>query len=160
MRKIDYLSEREIRNALQMDNEQNFSLYYWTEKGKAALPEMPIKTVEDLKNYAIKIKEEDCIPGFICGEWSNCQVSYDLENMAKEELSFGRRYKYCKDYTECMSDLIYSEKCEIKESIVIEKTKSKEKDYIELYDSENRLVARITRRYVDGIEKLDIEVVV
>lgn len=158
--KINYLNENEIRKALERNNQQDLALLIWNKNGRAANPEMPIKKVEDLKQYAIKIGEEDCRPGFICGAWSECQVDYNLANIAGEKLTSGKRYRSCKDYTECMSDFIYSENCEIKETIETKIIETKEGSQIEIYDKEDKLVATITRKVVAGIEKINIKVII
>ncbi len=158
--KVNYLDEQEIRNILKANNEQELSLYSWTSKGEATDPEMPIKTVEDLRKYTIKTTEKDCLPGFICGSWSDCEVNYNFDNIATGKLTSGQQYRYCKDYTECMSDFIYLRKCEIDAPITIKRAQSERREYLELYNTENKLIARITKEKIRGVDRLDITIII
>lgn len=158
--KIEYLNEKEIREALENNNEKDFALYTWDKTGKSTSSETPIKRVEDLREYAVRTGEEQCRPGFICGEWSDCRINYGLANIEENKLTSGRRYRTCKDYTRCMSDFIYSENCEIKSDIITKTTETDEGSQIEVYNEENNLVAIIKKKILKGIEKLDIKIIV
>jgi len=156
--KVENLRLEDIQETLELNNQKGFSLYSWSSGGTALNEETPIKKLQDLKDYTVQIKEEDCIPSFICEEWSECKVDYNLSSMSLRKVTYGTRNRFCKDYSGCMSDFVYSESCEIKSPVSIEKTSIEEGEYFELYDINNNVVARITKRFIEGIEKLDIEI--
>ncbi len=157
--KVDDLELESIQDMLELNNQGGFSLYSWSSGGTALNEETPIKKLQDLKDYTVQIKEEDCIPSFICEEWSECRVGYNVSSMSLGKVTSGTKTRLCRDYSGCMSDFVYSESCGIRSPVSLEKTSIEEGEYLELYDVDNNIVARITKRFIEGLERLDIEIV-
>ena len=162
--KTNKLNEKEIGGILDKDNQQGFSFFSWDTRGepiifgvREAEEEWEIRELEDLKNYSVKIREEDCIPKFICGEWSTCEANYNYNSL--EGLARGQRYRYCRDSIGCMSDFIQAITCTKRAYISINRSISEEKEYIKIYDSENKLSFIITEQEVEETKRVDIEII-
>ncbi len=156
--KVKHLDENEIKKILESNNKQEYQLYSWSPEGILLSEEIKIRNIDDFKEYTIKL-EEDCFPSFICGEWSECKVDYTLRGFYEREGAYGAKYRICRDYSECMASFIYSEKCQEKIPVNLEKIKTGTGDSIEIYDLKMNLVARIKRKISEGIEKLEIEII-
>jgi|GEM_PF-1085544 len=152
--KVKDLEKEEIEKMLEYDNTQQFSLYSWSPLGVASL-KTPIRNVEELKEYTVNL-EEDCNPLFVCGPWSECKVNYDLYDSSG--LTYGTKYKSCKDSSGCMADFIYEERCQIKEEVLITEEITPDEENVEIYNTDNKIVAKITKRIEQGIKKLYIEI--
>ncbi len=156
--KVKELEDDDVENMLETNNKQDFSLYSWSPQGLALSDKVPIKKVEDLKEYTIKI-EEDCHPSFICGPWSECKVDYGLQEISGDGMTYGTATRFCRDTTGCMSDFIYSDRCVLEEQVMLYKTITPQENYFEVYDLNSNLVARINKIVDKGIEKLNIEII-
>jgi hypothetical protein len=108
-------------------------------------------------NTPIKLKDDECMSVFVCGNWGKCEVEYDLHKLIRGNYSVGVRHRHCKDYSECMSDFIDSRSCKVKNNIILKNIKQDGKEYVEIYDEENRLIVKINKTEIDNIDKLDIE---
>lgn len=177
---LDELSDIEIENILEKDNGQ-YNYYPGRVEGDAfvfedsALTETATdeedatKTIETTEmlvpgrgkwNVILKLRD-DCEPRVICGEWSKCEVDYDLDMLIAEEMSSGIQYRRCKDYSDCVSDFIDSKRCEVKVPIEIKKVIIEGEEYVEIYDKEkDKLIARMKDIQLANIKKLNIEFVV
>jgi hypothetical protein len=157
--KVNELKNEDIEDILDNNNKQDFSLYSWNPQGLALSEKVPIKRVQDLDEFTIKIKPEECYPSFVCGPWSECKVDYSLEKISGKGLTYGTTSRFCRDASECMSDFIYSDRCVLEEEVMLYKTVTPEENYFEVYDLNSNLVARINKIIDKGVEKLNIEII-
>jgi len=162
--KTKELDEKEIGNILDKNNEQGISFFSWDTRGapiifgvKKAEEAWEIRNLKDLGNYSVEIGEKSCIPKFICGEWSTCGTNYNFRSM-EEELARGEKYRYCKDSVACMSDFVQAMTCTAQAYVSIKRSTVEEKEYIEIYDNENKLSFKITKEEVEKVRKVDIEI--
>jgi len=129
----EYKSERAEIVSEEL-NESNISVY-------ATYGTLPCFTVKD--NFVSLIGEENCKPDYICSEWSNCKTTYELVSIIEEKAADGFQYRYCKDYTKCLSDFIDSRRCKVKVSVSANKIIINGKEYIEVYDENKTLISRL-----------------
>lgn len=176
IKKLSELSDLEIMDILEEDNKE-YRFYPAEVRGKK---EDIIFTITDEVGEAefatgkiliprsgfargsiiLRTGEEGCQPNYICSRWSKCQTEYDLYSLVTEEF-LGIQYRYCRDYSDCMSDLIDSRKCEIKIPIKVKRVEIDGEEYIEIYDEEkNKLIAKLKETQLENFKKLDIELVV
>lgn len=153
--KVKDLEKEEIEKMLEYENAQEFSLYSWSPSGVASL-KTPIRSIEELKNYTVNLNE-DCNPSFICGPWSVCEVDYNLYS-ASESSTYGTKYRYCKDYSGCMANFVYAERCGVRSDVLITEEITPDEESVEIYNMNNEMVAKVTRRIEMGIKKLYIEI--
>lgn len=164
---ISKLGNLEIKEALEKQKDkESFDFYSKDVKGE-------IVASEDLKDLSeaevsgiipggegglsiIKLGKEDCTPSFICGKWQECQSEYDLHLLVTEGIVSGIQYRYCKDSKECMADFIDSRTCSKKEEIEIKKKTINGEDYLEIYNSEGRVVGSLKETQLENLKKLDI----
>ncbi len=102
-----------------------------------------IPKISEKGNFVSILGEFDCKPHFVCGEWGKCQAVYDLDMLLTKELVSGFQYRYCKDYSRCISDFVDSRKCETQIKIFTEKITLGGKEYVEVYDENNVLISRL-----------------
>jgi len=168
LRRISELSIEEIENTLKQENQEDYYFYPGKEEGiissesednfSRADALIPSSKKGDKLNFNLKIGDENCEPNFICGEWQECQVEYDVYKFLEgEEITSGLQYRYCKDYKKCMPDFIDSKRCEIKSDIEVKKISSDNENYVEIYDEKERLVSRIKEMRFENFRKLDVE---
>jgi hypothetical protein len=108
----------------------------------------------------VKLDNRDCSSVFICENWRECEVEYDLHKLIKGNFSAGIQHRHCKDYAECMSDFVDSRECKIKNDIFIEKVNLNGREYLEIYDVNKRLIGKIDKVEVESLDKLVIEFVI
>lgn len=171
--KLKELSDAEVMELLEKDN-QEYRFYPGQTKGEGLIlenvtevKEMSIGKIVILssggvgeKEFVLRIGEENCEPRFICGKWSKCQTKSDLYSLVTEEFS-GIQYRYCRDYSKCVSDFIDSRKCDAKVPIDIKRVIFEGEEYIEIYDKENnKLIAKMKEEQLANFKKLNIEIVV
>lgn len=107
-------------------------------------------------NFVLIIGEKGCSPEYICGPWEECQTKYDIESILSEKSVTGYQFRYCKDYSKCMSDFIDSRKCEVKAPITTKRVKLDDTEYIEIYDENKVLTSRI--ELVNETKKLNVQI--
>ncbi len=96
------------------------------------------------------ISKNDCIPELECEEWSDCQAYYDINNLVNEEIILdGRFTRYCIDKRNCFSNIIEKKECNPGITIILKKINKCSKNYLEVYDTENKLLSRLD--FVSGI---------
>jgi hypothetical protein len=166
------LSDFEVMELLEKDNKYEYSLYPGQIKGDPVI----LENITGAGNIAgarillpgsgkggltLRVGLEGCKPNFICDKWRECVTEYELYSLVAEELVSGVQYRYCKDYSKCISDFIDSKECDIKIPVDVKKVKIEDKEYIEIYDrKENKLIAKIRETKVEDFKKLDIEFIV
>ncbi|MFH1431332.1 MAG: LamG-like jellyroll fold domain-containing protein [Nanoarchaeota archaeon] len=114
--------------------------------------------IQKNKPEKIKCDSEICIPEWECGEWTDCSVSYETNDLisGKNVLS-GKSERICSDLNKCENSKIEKKDCPILSEI---KIKSFEKDNIkslEIYDKQTEnLVSIIDVIGMGDYDKVDI----
>lgn len=153
LKKLSDLSNLEIMSILKKDEKENYRFYPALTKKAGIILENTDNT-DNLRglelipitgggNFNIVIGEKGCKPYFFCGKWGECQTDYNLYSLIEEEYVSEFQYRYCKDYSECMTDFIDSRECELNFSIKTKKAVLGDKKYLEIYDKEDILISRI-----------------
>ena len=92
----------------------------------------------------IPISSKSCIPNWECSKWSECKVTYDLEDITeKKVLLKGEQTRICEDISNCLTDKIERQECSTKLPIIAKKTGRCFKNYIEIYDNSDLLISRM-----------------
>jgi hypothetical protein len=90
----------------------------------------PIEIPED-----IIIFRKDCGSKYLCGDWSECQGKYDINNLLTGSSISGEVTRTCEDVNKCSQGFIESMKCNIKANVSIRTAEWCDEEYIELVDS-------------------------
>lgn len=104
---------------------------------------------------------EGCNENFECGNWSECEISYSLDNLLAgiEEIS-GSRSRFCKDLDDCLGDRIEKERCVVAIPIYAKKIKWCGETWIEIYQRDtNEILSRIRDRKAEKLPSMDISFV-
>lgn len=109
-------------------------------------------------NFISRTGELNCEPRIACEEWEVCKSIYDIDSVLSKEIILGNQYRFCRDYSNCISDFIDSRQCKPDNSIYTKKTIIDSKEYLEIYNSQDDLVSRLNKKY-DLISKLNIEMI-
>mgnify|MGYP001607122369 CR=1 FL=1 len=153
LKKLSELGDLEVMNIIKKDEKENYRFYPELTK-KAGIILEDINDTEDLTglelipisgggNFNIVIGGEGCKPYFLCGKWGECHTDYNIYSLIKEESILEFQYRYCKDYSGCMTDFIDSRECELNFSIKTKRTFLGNKEYLEVYNKEDTLISRI-----------------
>ena len=110
-------------------------------------------------NFMLMLGDEGCEPNFVCSDWGECQAVYDVDSLITDDLVSGFQYRYCKDYSKCISDFVDSKSCKTKISITMKKIQLGNKEYTEVYNEQNVLVSRLAL-INETKEKLDVQILV
>jgi hypothetical protein len=148
------LNNYEIETLLKKENNYESSLYLGPVKGRGIISEEPVdvtnftslEIIEGLEgkgNFVLFVGSEGCKPNFVCGNWGECQEVYGLNSLIGEELVSTLQYRYCKDYSGCITDFFDSRRCEIKTSISLRNVTIGGKNYINVYNQDKILVSRL-----------------
>ncbi len=163
LKKLSELSDIEIRDILEKESNQGYDFYI---EGEEVLDYMSetvnttkskiISEFEEIGGFNLIIGEEGCEPNFICGNWGECQTTYNLQSFVIKEFAFGVQYRHCIDYSKCMADFVDSKKCDVKIPIISKKIELDGREFVEIYDENNVLISRL--ELVEGIyQKLNIQ---
>ena len=167
VRKLNELSDLEVLQLLEEEEKKPENYFYpggleeksvdelFSISGLGASEVMPL--FSDKGNFILMLGEEGCKPNFVCSDWGSCQPVYGLESVITEELVSGFQYRYCKDYSQCLSDFIDSKPCKTKIPITMKEIEIGDKDYMEIYDKDI-LVSRLSFSEEEK-GKLDIQMV-
>jgi len=90
-------------------------------------------------------KRDDCDSDFECGEWSECDLDYNIFNLISEKDVKGIQTRTCKDKNKCVQDYIDSKLCSLKEEIVVEKTLWCNQEYIDIKSISGNVIARLRK---------------
>lgn len=107
-------------------------------------------------NFMLMLGDENCEPNFVCSNWGKCQAVYDVDSLITDDLVSGFQYRYCKDYSKCLSDFVDSKNCKTKIPITMRKIQLGDKEYTEVYDEKNVLVSRLAL-INEKNDKLDVQ---
>jgi hypothetical protein len=89
-----------------------------------------------------------CVPDFLCSNWSECQVKYSFVSLAKVQEFSGIQTRICRDNNGCGKDTVETMNCTLKISTFSKETELCGTKYIEVYSSStNELLARIRNDY-------------
>ncbi len=106
-------------------------------------------------NFILMLGEQGCKPNFVCSDWGECQAIYGLDSLGIDKSASGFQYRYCKDYSKCLSDFSDSKKCQTRAPITTKIIQLGDKEYTEIYDEEEVLISRLSRIKE---KKLDIQI--
>jgi len=85
-----------------------------------------------------------CNPNYAPGEWSKCEVTYNLDDLVEEELTLeGTKSRVLEDLNKCAPNKLETEKCSTKELVSLKKVEKCSKKYLEIRDQDNKLVSRV-----------------
>lgn len=103
------------------------------------------KTLEAEKvKSPVEESELGCISNWQCGGWSDCEVTYNLDDIIGEEILLkGKRQRGCEDLNGCSLNKIEEETCDTKVPVSVEKIIKCSKEYIEIRDEEGVLISRL-----------------
>jgi len=91
--------------------------------------------------------ESLCIPKFSCGNWDDCHVVYDLDDIVNGSITLeGLQERKCIDNNQCSQDINEKKSCETKIQIEIEKVNVCENkyQYLEITNSNTKeLISRL-----------------
>jgi len=100
----------------------------------------------------------NCVSIWQCKDWSNCSVFYNLNNLILDEIVLkGEQNRLCEDKNKCNPDMDERKECDDKNSIIVKRVTEDGKDYVDVYDSEDKLISRL--EYIPGeVNQLNIEI--
>ncbi|MFC1666195.1 hypothetical protein ACFLZF_00590 [Nanoarchaeota archaeon] len=103
----------------------------------------------------------DCKPNIDCGEWGSCNYFDKINDILKKELKFkGSKKRFCFDKNGCIEDFIEEEGCSLSIPIKVEKTKWCEQELVEIFDSNDNLMARLQEKdLTKNYKKIDISLI-
>lgn len=102
--------------------------------------------------------KEGCIPNWKCGEWSKCEIVYNLEDLIEEKILLeGKKQRACEDLDKCSYNKIEEEKCDTKAPVSVKKVIKCFKEYIEVRNEEGVLVSRVEITNGNSSQKLNIQ---
>ncbi|MEM2955958.1 MAG: hypothetical protein QW041_00005, partial [Candidatus Pacearchaeota archaeon] len=89
---------------------------------------------------------EICVPDFNCSEWTNCTITYTLEDVLKEELASGIQERICIDINKCKPAIIETKSCVQAIPVKVEMEEFCLENYTNIYDViTGSLVSRIKK---------------
>lgn len=153
LKKLSDLSDLEVMSILKKGEKGNYRFYPALIKKTGIIFEGINNTNDSIGlelipitgggNFNLVIGKKGCKPYFFCGKWGECQTDYNLYSLIKEEPVSEFQYRYCKDYSECMTDFIDSRECELNFSIKTKRAVLGDKKYLEVYNKDDILISRI-----------------
>ena len=98
-----------------------------------------------------------CVSNWECANWSKCIVLYNLNNLISNEIILiGEETRVCHDKNLCNPDIIERKECDDKATVTVKKVLDDGKEYVEVYDIDNKLISRL--EYIQGgVNQLNIE---
>jgi len=171
LKKLSDIPEENVKNLLSQNDNSEFSFYsgdgkesilstgsgnqeQTNETGEAAYI-LPGKSGKS--STQVKISEnKDCQASYICGNWGECEVEYDFLSLISEGIAYGTRYRNCKDLNKCLSDVIDSEACSIKQEIKINRVLENGENVLEIYSTDGIFLGKISEKEVGDLRKLNI----
>ncbi len=113
---------------------------------------------EEDSNEIIERVEQDCISDFNCGNWSECEVDYNLDDLLNGvENIKGTKTRTCEDRNDCVGDRIEIRECVATIPVYAKKIEWCQESYIELYERDtDKLISRIKDNRDSSLPSLDI----
>lgn len=96
-----------------------------------------------------------CNPEFMCGDWGECTVDYELLNLINSDLPAGIQFRYCEDSNKCLPSIVDSRKCAIGENLSVKRINCGGQEIILINDNGN-VVARIGGFF--NVSKLNVDI--
>lgn len=84
-----------------------------------------------------------CNLGITCGDWSQCEPNYNINDLTLEDSIKGIKRRICIDSTGCIPDFLEFRDCELKEEITVKKIYWCGKEYIEIESINQEEVSKI-----------------
>lgn len=138
-----------VLNISNLKNIKEVLVYPVSEKGIIGIGEKYAVRGDELKeieNLAVINPDTEigCILNWQCGEWSNCQIVYDLDSIIGEEVLLdGEQIRICEDLNNCLEKTIETKECDTQVSINVKKIVKCDKEYLEIYDLNETLISRL-----------------
>jgi len=86
----------------------------------------------------------NCVSDWVCGELSKCTLIYDLGNLLADEIMMkGEQTRICNDKNNCNLQIIERKECDDKSDVILKKVTEGGKDYVEVYDINNKLISKL-----------------
>jgi len=100
----------------------------------------------------------ECVANWECSDWSKCSVLYNLNNLISNEIVLkGEESRVCNDKNLCNSEITERKECNDQATITVKKVLENGKEYVEVYDINNKLISRL--EYVQGdVNQLNIDI--
>jgi len=118
---------------------------------------------EDLNNCGTIVNKPNerickCEPAYQCDKWSNCVVNYNIQDIIKGKPTLsGFQSRICIDVNHCENKSIKTGNCSLQSKIKIKTVELCNDMYIELYDTEQKIVVSRIREYsTNDNRKVDI----
>ncbi len=114
-------------------------------------------TYQNVEEFIQLTDTESCVPEIIC-EYEKKIVRYGVSDILSNSLNFNKDVIICRDSAGCISSFHYIKQSEDidKQEIQIKKIS---KGSLEIYDSENNLIAIINKTDIEDKNKLDINLI-
>ncbi len=111
-----------------------------------------------MPEFSSKLSENECNPNYLCSPWSECEVSFDSENLLLGDGWFaGKRNRICFDSNNCYSTIRDSEDCLIELNVSSKEVNICGINYIEIYDTTNdKLLARTRDLRYSNFQAIEI----
>src|SRR3989338_7299961 len=99
-----------------------------------------------------------CIPEFKCGDWSECQPDYNIQNILIGEATVnGSQQRTCADSKQCENATIENKECNLEIPIKAVTVEYCYEQYIEIYElNPTRLVSRLKESSFENLKRVDI----
>ncbi|MDP1729116.1 MAG: hypothetical protein Q8L27_02855, partial [archaeon] len=112
--------------------------------GSCVEGEHPAENIIPINLPSIGGSGGSCVKNFICGEWSKCNVQYDVSVLLAGGVLSGERTRTCTDKNKCLANFLQTEICQIKEEIEVKKTQWCGQQYTEIISrTSGKILARI-----------------
>ncbi|MBU3907010.1 MAG: hypothetical protein KKA64_02035 [Nanoarchaeota archaeon] len=108
------------------------------------------------ETYTPSEEGESCSPKWKCGNYSECKVKLNPDNLLKGETSFGGyQERICMDTTFCARNKTERKECDVSIPIIAKKTSWCSEDYVELFEQKSGdLVGRVKKTEFENIKEL------
>jgi len=156
-------SNNYVLNITKAGEIQEIFVYPILENGKIGIGQrediLGAKNGEINENFPVinpELETSNCISNWECLDWSNCTVSYDLNNLIQDEIILkAEQSRVCTDKNSCSSDIIDRNVCDDKASVDVKKVTENGTEYVDVYDTNNNLVSRMEYKE-GGVNQLNI----
>ncbi len=113
-----------------------------------------------LKDNQAKVSK-GCESKWVHGEWSQCKVSYNLEDLIKEEELVATRSRVVQDKNGCsnINVKVETEDCLLGKFVTVKKVEKCNLEYLEVRDEESNLVSRIELKEESETPEMNLELI-
>src|SRR3989338_6135440 len=105
---------------------------------ESCMTEPPEEIPEDI----LLIGEEGCSSDFVCGNWGECDITYNFNDIINQKNITGIRKRFCSDKNSCYSGFEEKETCTLKEEVEVRTKTWCNQKYTEILKN-GQIVARV-----------------